>query len=798
MAKKLTPDQIEALQAGWAWKITRPLHKVEREIQRWQRRWKKRREAAVPPPADAPPAAPAPVAPAVSRGPASAPPPKAAPKIPTPKFTVPTPDFAALETEYRASPLAAEPDTFVLYRILGNDLEPRHRKGQTRSSLGLILAHEPAFESCEKRWVLNRMVDRDEEARIIDLLERSDQPYLRIPFDLEAYGKVGWETRGFPEEGFFLGDIFAGLNDATRTRAEVHARTLKNLYVMNNNGGRNAALDDGRGRAKWVLPFDGNCFLTQSAWAEIHAAVTAQPHLKYFTVPMLRVVRNEDLLRDHVVGPAVDEPQIIFRRDAAERFDEAFPYGRRPKVEMLQRLGVPGPWSGWTSDPWDLPEPKPAAEAGQFGAAGWVGRLESGRPDLESGGNGAVQRGLSRAEAIVVALNTLDARAISARIRPDALTLFDAERLGRLRATPADELAIALRADADAALLRGPYSVTDKPRPAPSGNPHDYLSLARYWWPDPAMPDGRPYQRRDGEDIFASGLPEFAADQFDRERIQAFADDVIMLSLAGAAFEEPRYTAHAAHLVRCWFLDPRTRMSPHLRFGQIVRGRHGDENLGSGVLDLACLAALLDAVRLIEAAGQMDATDRRAFRNWLRAYLDWLHASPQGRQECRAHNNHGTYFDLQALAIGAFLADGQELATTLRRTRERIPHHFAPDGSQPQELNRTRPKHYSHYNLVAWTLVARIAEAVGDDLWAYRTADGRGLERGLAWLLEHAASSPVPGFAEEAGVASMAPLWFAYRARYVDSGWLPAAADEVAPFRVDPLSGLPPYWQLLR
>ncbi len=785
MAKKLTAAEIEALQASWAWKVARPLHKVEREIQRWQRRWAKRKEVEAPPSQP-----PSPAAAPRSAAPAKAPPPKA----PSPK-AAPAPDFAALEAAYHASPMASEPDSFVLYRILGNDLEPRHRKGQTRSSLGLILAHEPALEDCEKRWILNRIVDRDEESRLIDLLERSGQSYFRIPFDLEDYGRVEWETKGFPEEGFFLSEAFAELPDALKARAEVHARTLKNLYVMNNNGGRNAALKDGRSRAKWVLPFDGNCFLTTSAWSELRAAITARPYLKYFTVPMLRVSRNEDLLRDHVTRPPADEPQIVFRRDAAEFFDEAFPYGRRPKVEMLMRLGVPGPWSGWAYDAWDLPAPKPAAEAGQFGTAGWVGRLESGRPDLESGGNGAVQRSLSRSDAIVVALDALDARAIAGRYRPEAPALYEVARLRRLGDEPGTALAIALKADADAALLRGPYSVTDKPRPAPSGNPHDYLSLARYWWPDPSAPDGRPYRKRDGEDVFAAGLPDFAPDQFDRDRVQLFSDDVITLALAGTAFGERRYLERAAELVRVWFLDPATRMAPHLRFAQIARGHNNDENSGSGVLDLACIAPLLDAVRLIEAADLFDETERQAFRNWLRAYLDWLHASPQGRHACSAHNNHGTYFDVQVLAIAGFFGDGGEIATTLRRARERIPHHFVADGSQPHELARTRPRHYSHYNLVAWTLVARLAEAVGDDLWSYRTASGKGIERGLDFVLDD--TRHVEDWRREANAAPVQPLQVAHRERYGDSGDEPDL-DRAVEDRFLPRSGLPPYWQLLR
>src|SRR5262249_147611 len=55
-----------------------------------------------------------------------------------------------------------------------------------------------------------------------------------------------------------------------------------------------------------------------------------------------------------------------------------------------------------------------------------------------------------------------------------------------------------LRKDAESATKRGPYSVMDKKEVAPSGDKHDYLSYARYWWPNPKSPDGLPYIRRDG------------------------------------------------------------------------------------------------------------------------------------------------------------------------------------------------------------------------------------------------------------------------------------------------------------
>jgi len=32
----------------------------------------------------------------------------------------------------------------------------------------------------------------------------------------------------------------------------------------------------------------------------------------------------------------------------------------------------------------------------------------------------------------------------------------------------------------------GPFSVTDRRRVPPSGDKHDFFTLAPYWWPDPA------------------------------------------------------------------------------------------------------------------------------------------------------------------------------------------------------------------------------------------------------------------------------------------------------------------------
>ena len=52
--------------------------------------------------------------------------------------------------------------------------------------------------------------------------------------------------------------------------------------------------------------------------------------------------------------------------------------------------------------------------------------------------------------------------------------------------------------EADKNLTSNIITVMDKPMTPPSGDKHDYMSMGRYWWPNPATADGLPYIRKDG------------------------------------------------------------------------------------------------------------------------------------------------------------------------------------------------------------------------------------------------------------------------------------------------------------
>jgi hypothetical protein len=312
-------------------------------------------------------------------------------------------------------------------------------------------------------------------------------------------------------------------------------------------------------------------------------------------------------------------------------------------------------------------------------------------------------------------------------------TLWNGQHLARIRSKPDNaeplvaEALGRLRKNAEVAIQHAPYSVMQKKEVAPSGDKHDYLSFARYWWPNPKTADGLPYVRRDGKtnsEILAKG---------DRTIIGAMYDDVETLALAGYLFDERRYSDQAAAMVRTWFLDPATRMNPHMRYGQAVPGLK--EGRGSGIIDTRHFIRVLDSVALLKAAGAWSDEDQTALTAWMKQYLDWLQHDPQAADERNGHNNHGTWYDAQVAAIAMFVGERDLARKIVESAKEnRIGRCIEPDGTQPAELARTKSLHYSVFNLSATSVLARIGEHVDVDLWNYSTPDGRSIRGALDYL----------------------------------------------------------------
>ena len=271
---------------------------------------------------------------------------------------------------------------------------------------------------------------------------------------------------------------------------------------------------------------------------------------------------------------------------------------------------------------------------------------------------------------------------------------------------------------ADRALTATPPSVMDKGKVPPSGDKHDYMTIAPYFWPDTNKPDGLPYIRRDGV-----VNPESRDDALDHGRIVEMAKTVETLSLAYYFTGKEAYAQQAAKFLRVWFLDPATRMNPHLSYAQAVLGENTGR--GTGILEGRNISEAADAAQLLAGSQAWTAQDQKEFHLWLETYLNWLLNSKNGHDEDNAANNHGSWYDVQAMEL-ALVLNKMDLAKKIAEAvpAKRIAKQIEPDGKQPLELTRTAAFGYSHFNLEALYTLAMLSEHVDVDLWHCRLANG--------------------------------------------------------------------------
>jgi len=292
-----------------------------------------------------------------------------------------------------------------------------------------------------------------------------------------------------------------------------------------------------------------------------------------------------------------------------------------------------------------------------------------------------------------------------------------------------------LRADAEAALKQEPVTVTEKEFVPPGGTRHDYRSLGSYWWPNPNREGGLPYIRRDGKLNPEVNDPRHS----DRPRLHRLVNDVETLGWAYLFHEDQRYAKHAAAMLRTFFLDEATRMTPRLRYAQAIPG-HNDGRF-IGLIDTRKLPVVLDMATVLQGSSAWTRDDHAALQAWVGRYLDWLTTHEFGKKAVAHPNNHGAWYDVQVASYASFLGREELLHEALSRAQRRIERHFQPDGSQPHELSRTRSFSYSVMNLEGFFLLARLGEGAGVDLWNHR--DQR-LRAGLDYLILHALKGKWP------------------------------------------------------
>jgi hypothetical protein len=286
--------------------------------------------------------------------------------------------------------------------------------------------------------------------------------------------------------------------------------------------------------------------------------------------------------------------------------------------------------------------------------------------------------------------------------------------------------------EADKALGHPIFTIAtnaEKIRIIRGNDPHDYFSLAPYFWPDPSKPDGIPYIHRDG---VKNPEKDRVSDALELSRM---VSTVRYLALAYHMTGEEKYAVAASRFLRGFFLDPSTRMNPNVEHAQMIMG----VNLGrgSGMIDVFCLSFLPDCITLISPSKSWTKEDRQGMTTWWHDYATWLQESPEGQHEMNNPNNHGFYYDLQlsGVLIGSGNPDAAREHLKNHLTK-RLDSQITPTGEMPREEARPTSWHYCNYAVTGLCEAGMMARSLGINIWNNEAPDGSGsVKKAMLFLI---------------------------------------------------------------
>lgn len=261
---------------------------------------------------------------------------------------------------------------------------------------------------------------------------------------------------------------------------------------------------------------------------------------------------------------------------------------------------------------------------------------------------------------------------------------------------------------ADRYLLTKNPSVMTKTWLPPSGDKHDYLSHAAYYWPDPSKKNGLPYKAIDGK-----GNPDVSSSKMDSK---AFGAMITMLPITALAYyysDDEKYAEKAASILRTWFLDPKTKMNPNLNFAEGIPGKSSGTIFGIITLSMR-MQHIIDAITIIQKSPHWTEKDDLAMRKWLKDYQIWLQTSKLGRKALTQKNNHGTWFAVQMTLLQLYLSENEKAIQTIKDAfKNLLPLQFDKTGLQTFESRRALSFNYSIMNLRSWICLYKLSRIAG-------------------------------------------------------------------------------------
>jgi len=281
---------------------------------------------------------------------------------------------------------------------------------------------------------------------------------------------------------------------------------------------------------------------------------------------------------------------------------------------------------------------------------------------------------------------------------------------------------------ANSLLSEKPVTVTASHCSRSAGGIHDFYSEGDYWWPDPSNPEGA-YIQKDGQ-----SNPDNFSDH--RLAMVRLSEITATLTSAWLLTGKDTFAAKALEHVEAWFADTATLMNPDMLYAQAIKGRFTGRSIG--LIDAYHLVEVAQSIKVLSEKGAIPAEKANKIKAWFSRFLNWMTTHEYGIKEMNAENNHGTCWVVTAAAFASLTGNQEVLDLCISRFKNiLLPSQMATDGSFPLEIKRTKPYGYSLFNMDAFANAAAILSTPEDNLWEFKTSDGKSLKKGMEFIFPY-------------------------------------------------------------
>ena len=307
----------------------------------------------------------------------------------------------------------------------------------------------------------------------------------------------------------------------------------------------------------------------------------------------------------------------------------------------------------------------------------------------------------------------------------------------------------------------------------PTSDPHDYVSIGTYWWPNPKTADGLPFVRRDGE-------TSPVLDRYDRLKWDLHCDGLSTFAAAQRLGED--YQSAIDSWVNAWYIDPATRMNPHLRHAQFCPGH--DAGRMVGCIDFTVrLPRFVECLRRCLPISTVATTPlAEGTKGWWQDFFDWLIRPEVRRWHAAANNNLGIYYDRSVIYLALWLGHDALAENSLRGVlTERVGRQIQADSRLPHELGRTRSYDYTLMTDSGFVDLAVLGDSCGINLFEESLPDSGSIASSVDWVWKQAASQAPWPEKQIARIdwANLLRLWWCLPIVYRDRDPLAAIAHRL-------------------